>query len=86
MLMVLNPSHSAYPRLTTALQALGLTPAQAKVALAVGGGQSPREAAEALGLSEATVRTTVKHLYAKLGIDRQSQLARLVARTVPFSA
>lgn len=86
MLMVLNPEHSAYPKLTTALQALGLTLAQARVALAIGSGQSPREAAEALHISEATVRTTLKHLYSRLGIDRQSQLARLVSRAVPFSS
>jgi DNA-binding CsgD family transcriptional regulator len=85
LLMVLNPSHRSYPELTSALRALGLTPAQARIALLVGSGQSPKEVAAALQISEGTVRTTIKHLYARLGIDRQVQLARLVSRTIPFS-
>lgn len=62
------------------LQLLGLTPAEARIAELVGAGLSPREAGETLGKSEGTVRTTLKHIYQKLQIGRQSELARIVAR------
>ncbi|WP_406857231.1 LuxR C-terminal-related transcriptional regulator [Alsobacter sp. KACC 23698] len=60
--------------------AMGLTPGQAKIAQLIGGGHTPREAAEALGLAEATVRTVLKSIYARLAIRRQSELATLAAK------
>ncbi len=70
-----------------ALRLFGLTPSEARVAAKVGEGSTPRLAAEALGLTENTVRTTLKLAYGKLGINRQPELTRLVARlqagTVP---
>ena len=62
------------------LFALGLTPKEAKVAALIGAGVSPSEAAQQLGNSEATVRTVLKRIFGKLGVERQSQLAALVAR------
>lgn len=62
------------------LVALGLTPAQARVAALVGSGQTPREAAEALGISENTTRQHLKQVFQKLSIRRQSELARLTER------
>ena len=63
-----------------ALQLLGLTPAEARIAELVGSGLSPREAAEKLDNSEGTVRTSLTRIYQKLDINRQSELARIVAR------
>jgi len=62
------------------LTLLGLTPAESKAATLVGSGMSPREAALALGNTEATTRSVLKQVYAKLNIARQSELAGLVAR------
>lgn len=59
---------------------LGLTSGQARVANAVGGGLSPREASERLGLAESTVRHVLKTVFSKLGISRQSELAILVSK------
>ena len=70
------PSASPLP----ALQLLGLTPAEARIAELVGSGLSPREAAEKLDNSEGTVRTSLTRIYQKLDINRQSELARIVAR------
>src|SRR5262249_50611163 len=42
----------------------------------VGGGPT---VAEDLGISEATVRTHLKHVFAKTGTNRQAELAKLVA-------
>jgi DNA-binding CsgD family transcriptional regulator len=63
-----------------ALELLGLTPAEARIAALVGGGESPREAADALGVTYNTVRSSLKLVFDKLGVGRQSELARVVAR------
>ncbi len=60
------------------LQLLGLTHAEARIAAAIGDGQSAGEAAAALGLSQHTVRSTLKLIYSKLTISKQTELARLV--------
>lgn len=62
------------------LEALGLTPAEARLAAQVGAGQSVRESAELVGITENTARSTLKIVYDKLGIGKQSELAGIVAR------
>ena len=56
-----------------------LTPAELRVALAVGQGASSREAAAALYISSKTVNYHVQNIYRKLGVRRRTQLAALVA-------
>ena len=68
-----------------ALIALGLTVAEARLALLIGAGLSPPKAARNLGNSEATARTHLKRVFSKLGLERQSQLASLVARLGAFA-
>ena len=63
-----------------ALRAIGLTPAEVRVASLVGAGLSPAEAAEALNIKVSTVRIEMKSIFAKLGVRRQSELAHLVSR------
>ena len=57
-----------------------LTPAEARVAALIGGGLSPRRAAEKLDISEGNLRTTLKHVFTKVGISRQSELAILLTK------
>lgn len=57
-----------------------LAPAEARVAALIGSGLSPRQAAEQLGISEGTVRTTLKHVFGKTGVSRQSELAVLLTK------
>lgn len=77
--IIIDPDRRS-PRPVSQLRLLGLTKAQAKVAALVGSGRSPRETAMELDLAEATVRTTLVQVYARLGLSRQSELALLVAR------
>lgn len=65
---------------------LGLTPAEARIAAQVGNGSSARQAAEALSLAENTVRSSLQLVYQKLGIGKQSELARIVTRLEGFGA
>ena len=58
----------------------GLTNAEARVAVAIAGGASPREVAETFGLSFHTVRNQLQRLYSKTETRRQSELVLLVAR------
>ena len=60
------------------LQLLGLTPAEARVAAAIGSGLPPRAAAQSLGLAESTVRSGLKVIFGKLGITRQTELVKIV--------
>jgi len=57
-----------------------LAPAEARVAALIGAGLSPRQAAKRLDLSEGNVRTTLKHVFGKIGVSRQSELAVLLTK------
>ncbi len=59
---------------------LGLTLAEARVTALVGMGLAPREAGERLGITEETARTTLKRVFQKTGLTRQSELSALLAR------
>ena len=61
-------------------QLFGLTPAEARVALALMDGDSPREAAERLGIRYQTVRNQLQSLYQKTMTSRQAELVLLLAR------
>ncbi|MET0357994.1 MAG: helix-turn-helix transcriptional regulator [Pararhizobium sp.] len=74
MLLVRDPSATALP---TTLHGFGLTPAEISLALAIAQGMSPRDYAEARGVSLHTVRTQLKSVYAKTDTNRQSQLVAL---------
>jgi DNA-binding CsgD family transcriptional regulator len=80
LMLLSDPGSEAGGNPTRALQLLGLTPAEARIAALVGSGLSPRETAERVGNSEGTVRSALTQIYQKLDIGRQSELARIVAR------
>lgn len=65
---------------SSVLQVLGLTPAEARLAAAVGEGHSVKLCADTLGITESTARSTLKIVYSKLGIGKQTELAGIVAR------
>jgi DNA-binding CsgD family transcriptional regulator len=60
----------------------GLTPAEARVAVAIMGGASTREAAAALGVSFHTVRHQLQSMLEKTGASRQSELVAMLMRAV----
>nr|WP_181708796.1 helix-turn-helix transcriptional regulator [Chthonobacter rhizosphaerae] len=66
------------------LRRLGVTRAQARVAVMVGSGNIPAEIATMLGVSINTVRTTLKAAYLKLGVNRQTELVRLFSSPRPL--
>jgi DNA-binding CsgD family transcriptional regulator/PAS domain-containing protein len=56
-----------------------LTPAEARVLLAVGRGAGAAAAARALGIGENTLKTHLNRIYAKTGTSRQPDLVKLIA-------
>ena len=62
-----------------ALQALfGLTPAEARLALALAGGHSVESAARLLDITPLTARTHLKAIFRKTEVSRQQDLAALI--------
>jgi DNA-binding CsgD family transcriptional regulator len=57
---------------------LGLTDAEARLALALAQGQSLKQFAAVQGCTWHTARTHAKNLMRKTGVHRQAELARLV--------
>jgi DNA-binding CsgD family transcriptional regulator/PAS domain-containing protein len=78
--LIVDPEREHEHSPVAALRLLGLTQAEARIAALVGSGQSRKEAADRLGISEWTARDAVKRAFAKLGISRQSELVKLVYR------
>ena len=58
--------------------ALGLTKMESRVAVLLAEGKIVCEIATAMGRKESTIRTHVKHIFAKHGLSRQADLVRLV--------
>jgi DNA-binding CsgD family transcriptional regulator len=73
------------PRLPGELLArhYGVTPAEYRVLMSLIRGMSPHEMADALGCSETTVRTHLRHLFAKTRTRGQSDLMRLAMSVAP---
>ncbi len=61
----------------------GLTGGELRVLLAMAPGLGVKEAAEMLGISEATVRTHVQHIYDKTGTSKQTELMHLFMSATP---
>lgn len=78
--LLTDPEADDEPQAAVSLQLLGLTPAEARAATLVGSGLTPKEVAEMLGNSEGTVRIHLRHVYQKLDISKQTELAAMVAR------
>ena len=57
---------------------LGLTPAEARIAVLLAEGRTARQIAAAAGREYSTVRTHLKHMFAKLGVSRQVEVVQLV--------
>lgn len=82
IVLAIDPDAGGPPDPSLIRDILGLTLGEARVAALVGAGQSPREAAGKLGISEETARTTLKRVFAKAGVSRQSELTALLTRLV----
>ena len=78
LVLVIDPV--ARPRVDpeTVARILGLSRMESRVAVAVAAGQTVAGIADALDCGESTVKTHVKRVYRKLGVRKQTALARRV--------
>lgn len=72
----LAPCTTICPKLLQ--NAHGLTPAEARVAIALLEGDSAKDVANYLGVSFNTVRTQIKEIYAKLGVNSRANFVKLM--------
>jgi len=60
------------------VQSYGFTPAEARLAAALVGGMSLREASDTLGVAYSAVRSQLRSVFAKTGVNRQAELIRML--------
>ena len=78
LVLIVDPVERARidPRVVAA--AFALSPAETQVAVLLAEGQTTRQIAATTGRGYSTVRTHLKHIFAKLGVSRQFEVAQLV--------
>lgn len=84
--LVAAPPDAGGESLEVFRKALGLTPAEARLAARLRFGQSLKEAAEELGISVNTARNQLKSIFEKLGVNRQADLIRHLAELATLAA
>ena len=83
MLFVGDPERRPELASETVARLFHLTPAEARLAVAIVRGETPREYAESQNLRENTVRWTLKQVQSKMGTRRQLDIASAIIRAIP---
>ena len=78
LVLIVDPAVRARVEPALVQRVLGLSPAESETAALLAEGRSAPEIAAATGRGYGTVRTHVKHMFAKLGVSRQVEVVRLV--------
>ena len=86
MLFITDPEQAADIRGAWLRQDFGLTPAEAGFAVEIAKGDGLLAAAGRLGVSLATVRTHLAHVFDKTGTRRQAELVRLILQSQPATS
>ncbi len=76
LVVVVDPARRPRVDPVLAAEVLGLTPMESRVAVAILAGQTAAGTANTLGCAKSTVKTHLKRVYGKLGITKQTELAR----------
>lgn len=76
--LIVDPVSRARIDLGLVETVLGLTPTEAEITVLLTEGRTPRQIAAATGREYSTVRTHLKHIFNKLGVSRQFEVAQLV--------
>lgn len=79
-LLVLTPvKRSGVPGAQVIQALFDLTPAEARVAVAIAAGKTQEDIAASTGLSVNTVKTQLRAVFNKMGVSRQADLVALLA-------
>jgi DNA-binding CsgD family transcriptional regulator/PAS domain-containing protein len=79
-LFIVDPNQKPVISVSSLREILGLTPSEARVAIALAEGRSPEEIAKEQGNTILTVRTHLRNAMSKAGISRLPELVSLVLR------
>lgn len=82
LIVYISGSKEARPIERLVMQLFDLTPSEAQLATLLASGLTISESAERLGLTENTARTYSKIIFSKTGVGRQTELVRLILRSV----
>ena len=82
LILITEPGNVPAPDADLVAAALGLTPAESRVAVMLAEGKDVRAIAAAAGRQVNTIRFHVKQIHRKLGISRRGELVRLVLSLV----
>lgn len=82
IVLVIDPKPGDPPDPALVRDVLGLTLGEARIAALIGTGMAPRDAATQLGITEETARTTLKRVFSKTSVSRQSELTALLTKLV----
>jgi DNA-binding CsgD family transcriptional regulator len=82
LVLVIEPKPNDPADPTIVRDLLGLTLGEARISALIAAGIAPRKVSEQLGITEETVRTVLKRVYAKVGVSRQNELTALLSRLV----
>jgi DNA-binding CsgD family transcriptional regulator/PAS domain-containing protein len=80
IILIADPNRTRRLAGSEALKLLGLTEAEARIAIKLGMGDSPESIADVFSLSVGTVRNHMKRIFRKLDISRQNQLVAFLVR------
>lgn len=86
LLIIVDPANRAGIPTGWIMDAYGLTPAEARVAIAASSGITVPDISNQLALSPNTIKTHLRKVFAKTGISRQTELVRLMTSIGLFSA
>ena len=78
LVLAVDPADRAGVDTARVGKALGLTPAESRVAVALAQGRTIDDIAAESGRSRTTVKWHIRHIYAELGVSRPIELAQLV--------
>lgn len=85
MVLVHDPAEQRAPDPFIIAECFDLTPAEAKVAVRIAAGDTPRQIASAHGVALSTVRSQISGVLAKVGVSRQAELVAALATVPKFS-
>lgn len=80
LLVMVDLGHRPQPTLNVLDRLFDLTPAEGRLAIAIGAGKTLSEISDESGLSHATLRTQLSSVLAKTQTRRQPELVALLAR------
>jgi len=82
LVIIADAGSSVAPQPAVLVRLFGLTPAEAELAALMGQGLDLDDASAALGITKNTAKAHLRMVFSKTGVNRQSELVRLLLRSV----